>query len=225
MNYNPFMSILLNMLGQAMADQARGKGRAQNPQPDNPYVTYSVDDEEPIDVEAEVVDSSGKTATQRARDAWDKERKSSAGHALSGATSFAGSKNYNILVVIACVLLVLDGAAYRVYSLVMGNIFSATIVPVALGAIVGIVIGLAGAATMIRFGQEKVPFFGVDLVLVFFSAVLMGWGLIFPAFIAALICLAAMKLSKTSKKIPFIVPYAIVAVAQWAFFGFPGLYA
>ncbi len=233
MYYNPFLNILMRMMGQAVAGQfsqqrCKQDGNGQGFPFDEAFgsqTTQQPEDDSPINVEAEVADVDSKTQRQRAHEAWDKQRKAQGGaSALSGAVSFAGSKNYHILVGVICVLLLLGGVVARIYSLVMGCIFSSVVVPVALGAIAGILLGLGGALAMWKHGQAMVPLFGIDLVLVFCSCTLMGWGLLLPAIAATLVCLAAKKLSKESKPFPFLVPYAIVACLQFALFKFPGLY-
>lgn len=236
MYYNPFLSILMRMVGQAAADQF-SQNRNEQDSSNNSDQGFPFDglfgsqnssqeqDNSPIDVEAQVVDDDGKTQAQHVHEKWDKQRKvSSKTAALSGRVSFAGSKNYHILVGAVSALLFLGGIVARIYSLVMGCIFSSVVVPVALGALAGIATGLGGALAMWKLGQGKVPFFGIDLVLIFCSCTLMGWGLLLPALIAALVCFAAKQLSKEGKPFPFIVPYTIVGCVQFVLLNFPGLY-
>lgn len=232
MYYNPFLSILMRLAGQAAAGQfaqqrtVGGQGTGGTPFDDMFGGAGAAEqaDDEPISVEAEVVDEDGKTQKQRAHEAWDAKRSTTTGAgALGGAVSFAGSKNYSILASVISALLFLGGIVYRVYSLVMGCIFSSVVVPVALGAIAGVIMGLAGAAAMWKFKHDKVPFFGIDLVLVFCSCTLMGWGLLLPAVVAGLACFAAKRLNKQGKFLPFLIPYAVVAVLQFVLLGFPGL--
>ncbi len=234
MYYNPFLNILMRMMGQAVAGQfSQQRNNQESSSQGFPFdelfgsqgAQQAADDDSPINVEAEVADIGGKSQRQRAHEVWDKQRKAQSGAAaLSGTVSFAGSKNYHILVGVICVLLLLGGVVARIYSLVMGCIFSSVVVPVALGAIAGILLGLGGALAMWKLGQAKVPFFGIDLVLVFCSCTLMGWGLLLPTIAAALVCLAAKKLSREGRPFPFLVPYAVVACVQFALLKFPGLY-
>ena len=110
----------------------------------------------------------------------------------------------------------------RVYSLVMGNIFSMTVVPVVLGVLAALVMMLVASLLMWRRGVDRVPFCEVDLVMVFFSAALMGWGNLLPALGAAAVCWGYMAASK-GKRLPFFVPFVVIAVLQFALLGFPGL--
>ncbi|MGN0072474.1 MAG: hypothetical protein ACI36W_01535 [Coriobacteriales bacterium] len=214
MYYNPMMNILLRMLGQAAVEQMMG-GQRQAPQ-------QAADDDTPIDVEAQVVDDEGKTREERAHERWEQERAQEASHQLQGEVTFFASKGYVLATGIATVLLLLAGVVLRVYSLIMGNIFSMTIVPVVLGVLAALALMLVAALLMWRMGPDKVPFCEVDLVMVFFSAALMGWGNLLPAIAAALLCWAFMK-AANGKRAPFFAVFLVVGAVQFFTIGFPGL--
>ncbi len=226
MYYNPMASLFLRLLGQAaaasFAEQSRkGADAAQDPFYNGAYGTQ-VQDDEPIDVEAEVVDDQGKTAKQRAHERWSSEQQKTAGHQLGGDVVFAGSKGYNKAVLALCALCLVAGIALRVYSLVMGQIFSATVVPVALGALGGAVLAFAGGAAIWKIGAWKLPFDGADLALVFFSAALMGYANLPCALIASAIGACYMKATGT-KKLPFFALFIVIAIIAKLICGYPGL--
>ena len=229
--YNPLAGILFRLLGQAAASefskQAQGgTGGAQNtadPFGDMFGGMGAQQDDSPIDVDAEVIDEDGTSQTRKAYDAQEAKRKTAAAHQLSGAVVFEGSKKYNISVAIISFVLLLAGAALRLYSLVMGNIFSSVVVPVALGAIAGFILAVIGVVLIWRKGASSMPFAGIDLLLVFVSAAAMGYANLVPTAISLAICFAYLK-STGFKKIPFFIPYLIVAVVIYIAFGFPGLY-
>lgn len=215
MYYNPMMNILLRILGQAAMESMMGGKRG-------PQQHQAPEDDSPIDVEAQVLDDDGKTKEERARERWEQERAQEASHQLSGETTFFASKGYVLATGITTVLLLLAGVVLRIYSLVMGNIFSMTIVPVVLGVLAALAMMLAASLLMWRMGADKVPFCEVDLVMVFFSAALMGWGNLLPALAAALLCWAFMKASK-GKRAPFFAVFLVIGAIQFAVLGFPGL--
>lgn len=230
MYYNPMANILFRLLGQAAArsfaeESRRAAGESQgysSPFDDMFGTSQPQQDDTPINVEAEVVDEDGTTEKQRARKRWDKEREQTEGHQLGGEVVFAGSKGYNTAVAVITVLLFIAGIASRIYSLVMGNIFSATIVPVALGAIAGIIMTIIGSALIWKKGAWKLPFDSIDLALAFFSAVLMGYMNLPCALIAALIGALYMKVAP-NKKLPFFASYLVVAAIVMFTVHFPGL--
>ena len=96
------------------------------------------------------------------------------------------------------------------------------LVPVVLGVLAALVMMLVASLLMWRRGVDRVPFCEVDLVMVFFSAALMGWGNLLPALGAAAVCWGYMAASK-GKRLPFFVPFVVIAVLQFALLGFPGL--
>lgn len=214
MYYNPMMNILLRILGQAAAEQMMGGARQA-------YQQTPADDS-PIDVEAQVLDDDGKTKEERAHERWEKERSREASHQLGGETTFFASKGYVLATGIATFVLLVLGVVMRVYSLVMGNIFSMTIVPVVLGVLAALAMMLAASLLMWRLGPDKVPFCEVDLVMVFFSAALMGWGNLLPALAAALLCWGFMKAAH-GKRAPFFAVFIAVGAVQFFTIGFPGL--
>lgn len=230
MYYNPMANILFRLLGQAAArsfaeESRRAAGESQgysSPFDDMFGTSQPQQDDTPIDVEAEVVDEDGTTEKQRAHKRWDDEREQTEGHQLDGEVVFAGSKGYNTAVAVITVLLFIVGVASRIYSLVMGNIFSATVVPVALGAIGGILMTIIGSALIWKKGAWKLPFDSTDLALVFFSAVLMGYMNLPCALIAALIGALYMK-AAPNKKLPFFASYLAVAAIAMFTVHFPGL--
>lgn len=231
MYYNPMANLFLRLLGQAaaqtFADESRraSQGGAPGASPfDSMFGGEQVpQDDSPIDVEAEVIDEDGKTATRRAHEQWDAQRTQAAGSAaLGGEVAFAGSKRYNVAAIVVGFVLLLGGIAARIYSLVMGNIFSATIVPVALGAIGALVLGFVAAAAIWKIGSWKLPFDGADIVLVFLSAALMGYANLPVALISAGVGALWMK-TRPNKKLPFFGVYLVLA-AIWMFtIHFPGL--
>ena len=216
MYYNPMMNILLRMLGQAAVESMMGGQRGAYQQQQPPA------DDSPIDVEAQVLDEEGKTTEERAHERWEKERAHETEHQLGGEVSFFGSKGYVLATGVTTVLLLLAGVALRVYSLVMGHIFSVTVVPVVLGVLAALAMMLAASLLMWRLGPEKLPFCEVDLVMVLLSAPLMGWGNLLPALGAALIGWGLMKALK-GKRAPFFAIYLVIAAVQFAAIGFPGL--
>ncbi|MBS7406604.1 MAG: hypothetical protein KIG15_03010 [Coriobacteriales bacterium] len=219
MYYNPMMNILLRILGEAAAQSLGGRpGQGGGPSP----FSQAPQDDSPIDVEAQVVDEDGKTEEERRREAWRQEQRDKAARQLQGEVSFLGSKTYILITGILTLVLLLAGVALRVYSLVMGNIFSMTVVPVVLGVLAALVMMLVASLLMWRRGVDRVPFCEVDLVMVFFSAALMGWGNLLPALGAAAIGWGYMAASK-SKRLPFFVPFIVIASLQFFLLGFPGL--
>ena len=220
MYYNPMMNILIRILGQAAAESFAGSRPGQGAGA-GPFGQVPQDDS-PIDVEAQVVDEDGKTEEERRREAWHQEQRDKAARQLQGEVSFLGSKKYILLTGIITLLLLIAGVALRVYSLVMGNIFSMTVVPVVLGVLAALVMMLVASLLMWRRGVDRVPFCEVDLVMVFFSAALMGWGNLLPALGAAAIGWGYMAASK-GKRLPFFVPFIVIAALQFFLLGFPGL--
>lgn len=231
MYYNPMANLFLRLLGQAAAQTFADQSRraAQDDQAyGSPFDSMFAGEQEPqddspIDVEAEVVDEDGKTTSQRAHEQWDAQRtQAAAGGALGGEVTFAGSKRYNVAAIVIGIVLLLGGIAARVYSLVMGNIFSATIVPVALGAIGAIALGFVAAAAIWKIGAWKLPFDGADIVLVFLSAALMGYANLGVALVSAALGAVWMK-ARPNKKLPFFGIYLVLG-AIWMFtLHFPGL--
>lgn len=169
-----------------------------------------------------MIDEDGKTEEERRHEAWRQEQRDKAERQLQGEVSFLGSKKYILITGIITLLLLIAGVVLRVYSLVMGNIFSMTVVPVVLGVLAALVMMLVASLLMWRRGVDRVPFCEVDLVMVFFSAALMGWGNLLPALGAAAVCWGYMAASK-GKRLPFFVPFVVIAVLQFALLGFPGL--
>lgn len=231
MYYNPMANLFLRLLGQAaaqtFADQSRRAsqdGQGYGSPFDSMFAgEQESTDDSPIDVEAEVVDEDGKTASQRAHEQWDAQRTAAAGGgALGGEVVFAGSKRYNIAAIGIGIALLLCGIAARIYSLVMGNIFSATIVPVALGAIGAIILGFAAAAALWKIGAWKLPFDGADIVLVFLSAALMGYANLAVALVSAVLGTLWMK-ARPNKKLPFFGIYLVLGLVWMFAIHFPGL--
>ena len=230
MYYNPMANILFRLLGQAAArnfaeESRRAAGDSQgysSPFDDMFDTSQPVQDNTPIDVEAEVVDEDGTTERQRVHAKWDADRERESGHQLGGEVVFAGSKQYNTAVAIITVLLFITGVVSRIYSLVMGNIFSITIVPVVLGAIAGLAMSFIGSALIWRKGAWKLPFDGIDLALVFFSAALMGYANLPCAIIATIIGALYMK-AAPNKKLPFFAIYLVVSAIAMLTVHFPGL--
>ena len=218
MYYNPMMNILIRILGQAAAESFAGGRPGQGAGP----FAQAPQDDSPIDVEAQVIDEDGKTEEERRREAWRQEQRDKAERQLQGEVSFLGSKKYILITGIITLLLLIAGVVLRVYSLVMGNIFSMTVVPVVLGVLAARVMMLVASLLMWRRGVDRVPFCEVDLVMVFFSAALMGWGNLLPALGAAAVCWGYMAASK-GKRLTFFVPFVVIAVLQFALLGFPGL--
>ena len=218
MYYNPMMNILIRILGQAAAESFAGGRPGQGAGP----FAQAPQDDSPIDVEAQVVDEDGKTEEERRREAWRQEQRDKAERQLQGEVSFLGSKKYILITGIITLLLLIAGVVLRVYSLVMGNIFSMTVVPVVLGVLAALVMMLVASLLMWRRGVDRVPFCEVDLVMVFFSAALMGWGNLLPALGAAAIGWGYMAASK-GKRLPFFAPFIVIAALQFALLGFPGL--
>lgn len=218
MYYNPMMNILIRILGQAAAESFAGGRPGQGAGP----FAQAPQDDSPIDVEAQVVDEDGKTEEERRREAWHQEQRDKATRQLQGEVSFLGSKTYILITGILTLVLLLAGVVLRVYSLVMGNIFSMTIVPVVLGVLAALVMMLVASLLMWRRGVDRVPFCEVDLLMVFFSAALMGWGNLVPALGAAAIGWGYMAASK-GKRLPFFVPFIAIAALQFFLLGFPGL--
>lgn len=218
MYYNPMMNILIRILGQAAAESFAGGRPGQGAGP----FAQAPQDDSPIDVEAQVVDEDGKTEEERRREAWHQEQRDKATRQLQGEVSFLGSKTYILITGILTLVLLLAGVVLRVYSLVMGNIFSMTIVPVVLGVLAALVMMLVASLLMWRRGVDRVPFCEVDLLMVFFSAALMGWGNLVPALGAAAIGWGYMAASK-GKPLPFFVPFIAIASLQFFLLGFPGL--
>lgn len=225
MYYNPMANIFLRLLGQAaarsFAEQAQRTGTGSAPPFDESYAAGQSDDE-PISVEAQVADDDGKTQNQRAHEKWDAQRDKAAARGLSGDVALAGSKRYNIACGIICVLFLLLGVVLRIYSLVMGQIFSATIVPVALGALGGIVLAFVGGGALWKIGAWKLPFDAADLGVVFISAVCMGYANLPCALVTAAAGAIYMRASG-GKKPAFIAFYLVVAVIVKLVFGWPGL--
>lgn len=211
--YNPMMNILFQILGQAAVQGMAGQTAAQQQNPD---------DDTPIDVEAQVVDDDGRSAAERTYERAERQRVQQAEHQLAGEVSYFGSKGYVLATGVITALLAVCGIVLRIYTLVMGNIFSQTIVPVVLGILAALVMMLAASLLMWRRGKEGVPFCEVDLVMVFFSALLMGWGNLLPAVGAALLGAAYMAARK-GKRMPFYAPFLVIAALQFALLGFPGL--
>lgn len=218
MYYNPMMNILIRILGQAAAESFAGGRPGQGAGP----FAQAPQDDSPIDVEAQVVDEDGKTEEERRREAWHQEQRDKATRQLQGEVSFLGSKTYILITGILTLVLLLAGVVLRVYSLVMGNIFSMTIVPVVLGVLAALVMMLVASLLMWRRGVDRVPFCEADLLMVFFSAALMGWGNLVPALGAAAIGWGYMAASK-GKRLPFFVPFIAIAALQFFLLGFPGL--
>lgn len=231
MYYNPMANLFLRLLGQAaaqtFADQSRRAGQDgqgyNSPFDEMFSAEQQAEDDSPIDVEAEVVDEDGKTTSQRAHEQWDAQRAgATAGGALGGEVAFAGSKRYNIATIAIGFALLLCGVIARIYSLVMGNIFSATIVPVALGAIGAIALGFVAAAAIWKIGAWKLPFDGADIVLVFLSAALMGYANLAVALASAAIGALWMK-ARPNKKLPFFGIYLVLGAIWMLAIHFPGL--
>lgn len=218
MYYNPMMNILIRILGQAAAESFAGGRPGQGAGP----FAQAPQDDSPIDVEAQVIDEDGKTEEERRHEAWRQEQRDKAERQLQGEVSFLGSKKYILITGIITLLLLIAGVVLRVYSLVMGNIFSMTVVPVVLGVLAALVMMLVASLLMWRRGVDRVPFCEVDLVMVFFSAALMGWGNLVPALGAAAIGWGYMAASK-GKRLPFFVPFIAIAALQFFLLGFPGL--
>ena len=215
MYYNPMASIFLRLLGQAaaasFADQSQRNASASQQE-----------DDTPIDVEAQVVDEDGKTASDRAHDQWDANRKQTQGHELGGKAVFAGSKSYNIACGVISILVLIAGIVLRIYSLIMGQIFSATVVHVALGAIGAAVMAFAAGAAIWKLGAWKLSFDVADTALVFLSAALMGYANLPCALIAAAVGALWMRVKKDGK-LPFFAPYIVCAIVAKIAFGYPGL--
>lgn len=231
MYYNPMANLFLRLLGQAaaqtFADQSR-RGAQGGQEYGSPFDSMFADaqeaeDDSPIDVEAEVVDEDGKTDSQRAHEQWDAQRAATGpSAALNGEVVFAGSKRYNIAAIAIGIALLLAGIVARVYSLVMGNIFSATIVPVALGVIGALALGFVAAAAIWKVGAWKLPFDGADIVLVFLSAALMGYANLAIALVSAAAGALWMK-ARPNKKLPFFGIYLVLGAIWMLTIHFPGL--
>ena len=230
MYYNPMANILFRLLGQAAAQGFANESRraaSESQQYASPFDEMfggdqTPQDDAPIDVEAEVIGDDGKTEKDRAHESWDAKRKANTANQLSGEVMFAGSKSYSIAIGVISALLLIAGIAARIYTLIMGQIFSATIVPVALGALAGIVMAFIAAAMLWKLGSWKVPFDAADPALVFLSAALMGYANLPCALIASVIGAIYMK-ARPNKKLPFFAVYIAIG-AIWALtMKFPGL--